>query len=75
MQPEPGSELLRRSCERFLVESGLRYDDLYDEMHDFDIMEALHRLPTQVTDYRYQRLKRAMDCGFKHKYLDKKMQV
>lgn len=59
----------------FLVESGLRYDDLYDEMYDFDIMEALHRLPIQVQDLRNQRLKRAMDCGFKHNYLDKEMQV
>uniref|UniRef100_A0A7I4A6G9 Uncharacterized protein n=1 Tax=Physcomitrium patens TaxID=3218 RepID=A0A7I4A6G9_PHYPA len=68
------SNWYRGKVSKELKKYGLRYDDLYDEMHDFDIMEALHRLPTQVTDYRYQRLKRAMDCGFKHKYLDKKMQ-
>lgn len=54
---------------------GLRYDDLYDEMMDFDIKEALHRLPMQVQDHRNQRLKRAMDHGFKHYYLSKEMQV
>lgn len=54
---------------------GLRYDDLYDEKYDFDILEALHRLPLQIQDLRNQRLKRAMDCGFKHNYLDKEMQV
>ncbi|XP_024386767.1 cytochrome b-c1 complex subunit 7-2, mitochondrial [Physcomitrium patens] len=69
------SNWYRGKVSKELKKYGLRYDDLYDEMHDFDIMEALHRLPTQVTDYRYQRLKRAMDCGFKHKYLDKKMQA
>lgn len=28
----------------FLVELGLCYDDLYDEMYDFDIMEVLYCL-------------------------------
>jgi hypothetical protein len=44
-------------------------------MMDFDIKEALHRLPMQVQDHRNQRLKRAMDHGFKHYYLSKEMQV
>jgi hypothetical protein len=68
-------ELQWSAFEDLLVLLGLRYDDLYDEMYDFDIMEALHRLPQQVQDLRNQRLKRAMDCGFKHSYLDKEMQV
>lgn len=54
---------------------GLRYDDLYDDMYDLDIKEALNRLPQQEVDYRNQRLKRAMDYSLKHQYLPKDLQV
>ncbi|KAG0579526.1 hypothetical protein M758_4G103000 [Ceratodon purpureus] len=69
------SNWYRAKVAKELKKYGLRYDDLYDEMYDFDIMEALHRLPQQVQDLRNQRLKRAMDCGYKHSYLDKEMQA
>lgn len=55
--------------------AGLRYDDLYDDLYDLDIKEAMHRLPSHVIDLRNQRLKRAMDMGIKHVYMDKEMQV
>ena len=54
---------------------GLRYDDLYDDLYDLDIKEALERLPQQERDLRNQRLKRAMDYSMKHQYLPKELQV
>lgn len=54
---------------------GLRYDDLFDELYDLDIAEALKRLPKSVIDDRNQRLKRAMDLSMKHTYLPKELQV
>ena len=54
---------------------GLRYDDLYDDLNDLDIKEALNRLPQEEVDARNQRLKRAMDCSMKHAYLPKDLQV
>jgi len=54
---------------------GLRYDDLYDDLYDLDVKEALNRLPQQEVDCRNQRLKRAMDCSMKHQYLPKDLQV
>lgn len=53
----------------------MRYDDLYDDLNDLDIKEALNRLPQQEVDSRNQRLKRAMDCSMKHMYLPKDVQV
>eukprot|EP00271_Cylindrocystis_brebissonii_P013534 TRINITY_DN33426_c0_g1_i1.p1 TRINITY_DN33426_c0_g1~~TRINITY_DN33426_c0_g1_i1.p1 ORF type:complete len:140 (+),score=32.68 TRINITY_DN33426_c0_g1_i1:43-420(+) len=58
-----------------LKKVGLRYDDLYDDMADLDIAEALKRLPREVVDARNQRLKRAMDLSMKHAYLSKEMQA
>lgn len=55
--------------------SGLRYDDLYDEMYDMDIQEALSRLPREVVDARSARIKRAMDLSMKHVYLPKELQA
>eukprot|EP00803_Ostreobium_quekettii_P009420 evm.model.scf_60.1 EVM.evm.TU.scf_60.1 scf_60:8726-10934(+) len=57
-----------------LKKYGLRYDDLYDPMHDLDINEAISRLPQDVQMERNMRLKRAMDLSLKHVYLDKEMQ-
>jgi ubiquinol-cytochrome c reductase subunit 7 len=58
-----------------LKKYGLRYDDLYDEMYDVDIQEALSRLPRSVVDARSARIKRAMDASMKHVYLDKELQA
>lgn len=55
--------------------AGLRYDDLYDEMYDLDVKEALARLPESEILARNSRIKRAMDCSMKHVYLPKEMQV
>lgn len=57
------------------MRAGLRYDDLYDELYDVDIQEALSRLPKHVVDARSARLKRAIDLGMKHVYLPKELQV
>ncbi|XP_043702599.1 cytochrome b-c1 complex subunit 7-2, mitochondrial isoform X3 [Telopea speciosissima] len=54
---------------------GLRYDDLYDPLHDLDIKEALARLPREVVDARNARLKRALDLSMKHEYLPEDMQA
>ena len=56
-------------------DSGLRYDDTYDQYYHMDIKEALNRLPREVVDARNQRLKRAMDLSMKHEYLPKDLQV
>ncbi|CAH2061039.1 unnamed protein product [Thlaspi arvense] len=56
-------------------ESGLRYDDLYDQYYSMDIKEAMNRLPREVVDARNQRLKRAMDLSMKHEYLPKDLQA
>ena len=56
-------------------DSGLRYDDLFDQYESMDIKEALNRLPREVVDARNQRLKRAMDLSMKHEYLPKDLQV
>jgi ubiquinol-cytochrome c reductase subunit 7 len=53
----------------------LRYDDLYDDLYDLDVKEALARLPKAETDARNQRLKRAIDQSMKHTYLPKEIQV
>lgn len=53
----------------------MRYDDLYDPMYDFDIKEALNRLPRPIIDARNQRHKRAMDLSMKHLYLPDDLQV
>ena len=55
--------------------SGLRYDDLYDDMQDLDVKEALTRLPQSVVDARNQRLKRAMDLSLKHSHLPEDLKV
>eukprot|EP00250_Pteridium_aquilinum_P004142 c14370_g1_i1 orf=283-654(-) len=57
-----------------LVNYGLRYDDLYDDMADLDVKEALRRLPQDVVDARNQRLKRAIDLSMKHSHLPKELQ-
>lgn len=65
-------------CAVFLLRirwPGLRYDDLYDDLYDLDIKEALNRLPQQEVDFRNQRLKRAMDYSAKHMYMPKDLQV
>ncbi|KAH7425942.1 hypothetical protein KP509_11G078500 [Ceratopteris richardii] len=59
---------------RRLSAYGLRYDDLYDELQDLDVKEALSRLPQSVVDARNQRLKRAMDLSMKHSHLPKELQ-
>jgi hypothetical protein len=59
----------------FILISGLRYDDLYDDMQDLDVKEALSRLPQSVVDARNQRLKRAMDLSLKHSHLPEDLQV
>lgn len=46
---------------KFWLYLGLRYDDLYDPMYNFDIKEALNRLPRPINDARNQRHKRAMN--------------
>ena len=56
-------------------DSGLRYDDLFDQYETMDIKEALNRLPREVVDARNQRLKRAMDLSMKHEYLPEDLQV
>lgn len=58
-----------------LKKYGLRYDDLYDDMYDLDVAEALKRLPQSVVDARNQRLKRAMDQSMKHSSLPKELQA
>jgi ubiquinol-cytochrome c reductase subunit 7 len=58
-----------------LKKYGLRYDDLYDELYDVDIQEALSRLPKHVVDARSARIKRAMDASMKHVYLPKELQA
>jgi ubiquinol-cytochrome c reductase subunit 7 len=60
--------------EHYIV-TGLRYDDLYDDLYDLDVKEALARLPKAETDARNQRLKRAIDQSMKHTYLPKEIQV
>jgi hypothetical protein len=70
--------MLSDGCALFFLRfrwPGLRYDDLYDDLNDLDIKEALNRLPQQEVDARNQRLKRAMDCSMKHAYLPKDLQV
>jgi len=57
-----------------LKKYGLRLDDLYDEMYDLDVKEALRRLPLAERDARNQRLKRAMDISMKHTSLPKDLQ-
>ncbi|GBG71491.1 hypothetical protein CBR_g8907 [Chara braunii] len=57
-----------------LKKYGLRWDDLYDEMYDLDVGEALRRLPQSEVDLRNQRLKRAIDHSMKHTYLTKELQ-
>ncbi|OAE21626.1 hypothetical protein AXG93_939s1360 [Marchantia polymorpha subsp. ruderalis] len=54
---------------------GLRYDDLYDEMYDLDIKEAMSRLPESEILARNARIKRAMDASMKHVYLPKELQA
>ncbi|KAL0687102.1 hypothetical protein Bca4012_086779 [Brassica carinata] len=56
-------------------DSGLRYDDLFDQYETMDIKEALNRLPREVVDARNQRLKRAMDLSMKHEYLPEDLQA
>lgn len=59
----------------WMIDLGLRYDDLYDQYYSMDIKEAMNRLPREVVDARNQRLKRAMDLSMKHEYLPKDLQV
>ncbi|KAG6549292.1 hypothetical protein Mapa_009278 [Marchantia paleacea] len=58
-----------------LKKYGLRYDDLYDEMYDVDIKEAMARLPESEILARNARIKRAMDASMKHVYLPKELQA
>ncbi|BBN09878.1 ubiquinol-cytochrome c reductase subunit 7 [Marchantia polymorpha subsp. ruderalis] len=58
-----------------LKKYGLRYDDLYDEMYDLDIKEAMSRLPESEILARNARIKRAMDASMKHVYLPKELQA
>lgn len=57
-----------------LTKYGLRYEDLYDPMHDLDVAEALRRLPQHEVDMRNQRLRRAHDLSLKHDDLAKELQ-
>eukprot|EP00270_Netrium_digitus_P012023 TRINITY_DN386_c0_g1_i2.p1 TRINITY_DN386_c0_g1~~TRINITY_DN386_c0_g1_i2.p1 ORF type:complete len:138 (-),score=22.73 TRINITY_DN386_c0_g1_i2:423-800(-) len=58
-----------------LKKYGLRWDDLYDDLYDLDVAEALKRLPQAEVDARNQRLKRAMDLSMKHAMLPKELQA
>ncbi|KAL3695362.1 hypothetical protein R1sor_009438 [Riccia sorocarpa] len=60
---------------RELKKYGLRFDDLYDEMYDLDVKEALTRLPESEVLARNARIKRAMDASMKHEYLPKELQA
>nr|ACZ54008.1 ubiquinol-cytochrome C reductase complex 14kD subunit [Wolffia arrhiza] len=64
-----------KAISRRLRKYGLRYDDLYDPLHDLDIKEALARLPREIVHARNQRLKRAMDLSMKHDYLPEDLQA
>ncbi|KAJ4959396.1 hypothetical protein NE237_026507 [Protea cynaroides] len=64
-----------KTISKRLRKYGLRYDDLYDPLHDLDIKEALARLPREIVDARNARLKRAIDLSMKHEYLPEDLQA
>ncbi|PKA52534.1 Cytochrome b-c1 complex subunit 7-2 [Apostasia shenzhenica] len=70
----PLAALHQKTISNRLKRYGLRYDDLYDQLYELDIKEALNRLPREIVDARNQRLKRAMDLSMKHEYLPEEMQ-
>mmetsp|Transcript_17440 Transcript_17440/g.43489 ORF Transcript_17440/g.43489 Transcript_17440/m.43489 type:complete len:101 (-) Transcript_17440:1295-1597(-) len=57
----------------FMFNLGLKYDDLLIE--DEDVTAAVDKLNSSEFSNRNKRIKRAMDLGLKHKYLNAESQA